>query len=103
MANINVDHKQLVKAATTIDNYVSNHTSKMKTIEQSVKSLASSWQGADYNQLSKEWEEMNASDSTSYMMVKSLENYADFLRFAANKYKSAQSNAINRANNLPRY
>ena len=57
----------------------------------------------DYNQLKKEWQQIKGSDSTSDRMLKSLDNYADFLRFAANKYKSAQANAINRANGLPRY
>lgn len=56
-----------------------------------------------YNKLKTECQQMSASGSTSDKMLKSLDNYADFLRFAANKYKSAQANAINRANRLPRY
>ncbi len=103
MANISVDHSQLEKTASAIDSYVSKHRAKMKTIDQSITFLKASWQGADYEQLKKEWQEMNTSDSTSEKMLKSLENYADFLRFAANKYKSAQTNAVNRANQLPRY
>lgn len=103
MAIISVDHSQFEKTASAIESYVSKHRTKMKTIDQSVNSLKTSWQGADYEQLKKEWQEMNSSDSTSEKMLKSLQNYADFLRFAANKYKSAQTNAVNRANQLPRY
>lgn len=103
MANIKVDHSQFEKAASAIETYINNHKTSMNSIDQSVNSLGSSWQGNDYNQLRKEWQEIKGSGSTSDKMLKSLDNYADFLRFAANKYKSAQANAINRANNLPRY
>lgn len=103
MANIKVDHSQFEKAASSIESYITKHKNKMKSIEQSVASLGTSWQGEDYNQLKKECQQMSASGSTSDKMIKSLDNYADFLRFAANKYKSAQANAINRANKLPRY
>ena len=50
-----------------------------------------------------EWQQIKGADSTSDKMLKSLDSYADFLRFAASKYKSAQANAINRANRLPKY
>ena len=103
MANIKVDHSQFERAASAIETYISKHKSKMNTINTSIASLGSSWQGNDYNQLKKEWQEIQGSGSTSDKMLKSLDNYADFLRFAANKYKSAQANGINRANRLPRY
>ena len=103
MANIQVDHSQYERADSAIETYISKHKSKMNTINNSIASLGSSWQGNDYNQLKKEWQEIQGSGSTSDKMLKSLDNYADFLRFAANKYKSAQANAINRANRLPRY
>lgn len=103
MANIRVDHSQFEKAAASIESYITKHKSKMKSIEQSVASLGASWQGEDYNQLKKECQQMSASGSTSDKMLRSLDNYADFLRFAAKKYKSAQANAIDRANKLPRY
>ena len=75
----------------------------LKKSHQSIDSLNVQWQGSDYAQLQNEWRQMNASDSTSARMIKSLDNYADFLRFSANKYKSAQANAINTAGRLPRY
>lgn len=103
MAYIKVDHSQFEKTASAIDSYGKKQMTKMLSIEQSVNALGSSWQGPDYNQLKIETQQINATDSVSYKMLVSLGNYADFLRFAANKYKSAQVNAINRANNLPRY
>lgn len=103
MAYIKVDHSKFESTASAIDSYCRKHKTKMLSIEQSVTALASSWQGPDYNQLKIETQQLNATDSVSYKMLVSLGNYADFLRFAANKYKSAQANAINRANKLPRY
>ena len=103
MAYIRVDHRQLEKAASTIDSYIVKHKKKMQTIDQSIDSLNAQWQGSDYAQLQNEWRQMNASDSTSARMIKTLDNYADFVRFSANKYKSAQANAINTAGRLPRY
>ena len=35
--------------------------------------------------------------------AQALESYASFLRFAGNKYKDAQTNAVNRANRLPKW
>ena len=85
MANIKVDHNQFERTASTIDNYIKNHRTKMNSIDASITSLGTAWQGNDYNQLKKEWQEIKGSDSTSEKMLKSLDNYADFLRFAAKK------------------
>ena len=103
MANIKVDHSRFERAASAIDTYIRNHNNKMNSIDSLITSLGTSWQGPDYNQLQSEWQQIKGSDSTSDKMLKSLNSYADFLRFAANKYKSAQANAINRANRLPKY
>ena len=103
MANIKVDHSQFERTATAIDTYIRNHKSKMNSIDNSITALGTAWQGSDYNQLQTEWQQIKGSDSTSAKMLKSLDSYADFLRFAANKYKSAQASAINRANRLPKY
>ncbi len=102
MANIKVDHSYFEKTASAIDFYIKKHNTKMNSIDQSIVSLNSSWQGPDYNQFKEEWRQIKGFDSTSDKMLKSLRNYADFLRFAANKYKSAQANAITRANRLPK-
>lgn len=103
MAYIKVDHKKLDDAATAVETYVSQHKSGMKRIDQQIVGMNSAWQGKDYDQLKAQWQEMNESGSTSKKMLYALEDYADFLRYSAKKYKDAQSNAVNRANKLPRY
>ncbi len=73
----------------------------MKGIDDAVTGLGRKWQGADYDQLKQEWNQIKGNNSASSDMEKAMRSYADFLRFAAGKYKNAQSNAINRANRLP--
>ena len=103
MAYIRVDHNKFENTASAIDSYISRHKSNMKKVDQEVTNLALSWQGEDYQTFKIQWNELNASDSTSEKMLKDLKNYAEYLRMAAKKYKEAQSNAVNRANNLPRW
>ncbi len=103
MANIQVDHRYLEKVANSIDDYVKLQKQKMREIENTIADLNGSWDGTDYEQVKYEFQQSNSAESTSAKMIKSIENYADFLRFCSNKYKSAQINAINRANRLPRY
>ena len=103
MAYIKVDHSEFEKAASVIDSYVTKHRNNMNSINSAMNALASSWQGNDYQQVKAEWQEINAYDSTSGKMIRTMQSYADFLRFAAKKYKDAQSNAVNRANRLPKY
>lgn len=102
MANIKVDHSKFEKTAQAIDKYVSNHRSNMNKIGGEVNSLGSSWSGADYMQFQREWNSINSKNSTSGKMLSAMENYADFLRFCGQSYKSAQSRAVNRANRLPK-
>lgn len=101
MAYIKVDHKQLEKAAETIDKYVSKHRKKNSVIDSEVKQLKGSWSGTDYDTLKQQWQEMNEKDSTSQKLIQAMEHQADNLRFAAGKYKEAQSRAVNRAKLLP--
>lgn len=101
MSYTKVDYNKFEHAADAIDTYVSRHETNMRKIDTEINELSISWQGTDYLSLKKEWNQINASDSSSGQMIKSLKNYANFLRFAANKYKSAQANAINIANRLP--
>lgn len=103
MANIKVDYSQFEKTASAIETYISQHKKRMRAIDNSVVSLNTVWQGNDYEQLKKEWQQIKSDGSTSDRMLKALDNYAEYLRFAANKYKSAQANAISRANKLPKY
>lgn len=100
---IRVDHKKLEGAAAKIDTYVSVHRSNMSAIGADLDRLNAHWQGPDYTQVKREWDEMNAYDSVSMQMIRAMESYASFLRLASKKYKEAQINAVNRANSLTRW
>lgn len=100
MAYIMVDYRRLEKTAGDIDGYINSHKRAMSEIDNNIVSLGASWQGEDYYRMQCEWNEMKNGSSTSEKMLKSLDNYADFLRWAAKKYKQAQADAISRANRL---
>lgn len=103
MAYIKVDHSKFEGTAKAIDDYVNTLNKKMKSAQSEVSNLSATWQGLDYNQFKTEFNKVDNADSTHVQMTKSLTNYAKYLRYAANKYKDAQSRAVNRANGLPRW
>lgn len=103
MAYIKVDHSKFGSAVSAIDTYVSQMKSKMGNANNEVNLLSSSWQGADFTQFKTEWDKVTNKESTYSEMMKSLEAYSKYLKYAESKYKDAQSKAVNRANNLPRY
>lgn len=103
MAYIKVDHSKFTDAANAVDTYIRTMKSKMDSATSEVNTLQSNWQGSDYNQFKIQWTRVTNKDSTYSQMLKSLESYSNFLKFASNKYKDAQAKAVNRANNLPRW
>lgn len=103
MAYIKVDHSKFESTADAVDKYVTLMKRKMSSAQGEIKTLSSSWQGSDFNQFKSEFNKIDNSDSVHSQMVKALESYSKYLRFAGNKYKDAQSRAVNRANNLPRW
>jgi WXG100 family type VII secretion target len=102
MGRIRVDHSRFEQVAGKIDEYVRKHKSEMAAANSEVQGVYSSWQGEDAAKFQLQWEGVAAGDSVSQKMLNSLENYAEFLRFAATQYREAQANAVNRANGLPR-
>ena len=100
MAQIKVNCRKVTDAAGQIDAYVTRVDRHMREINSTVETLGADWQGADYQQLTKEWSEIKAPGSTTDHMKQSLTNYADGLRAAARLYQEAQTRAINRANAL---
>ena len=102
MSYIKVDHSKFETAAVSVDNYVADMKKNMTNAEREVLALSSVWQGQDFNQFRSQWNKVTENDSTYTKMVRSLESYAKFLRYAANQYKNAQSKAVNRANSLPK-
>lgn len=103
MAYIKVDHSKFEPTAASIDSYVSLMKSKMSSADSEISALGADWQGTDYNSFKTQWETVTNEDSTYRKMVSALESYAGYLRTSAKKYKEAQTNAYNRANNLPRW
>ena len=103
MAYIKVDHSKFENAAAEVDKYTTFLKQKMKSAQGEVVNLSSTWQGGDYNQLKNEFDKVDNNDSTHSKMVKALESYSGYLRYASNQYKNAQIRAVNRANSLPRW
>lgn len=97
MAKVTVDHSRFNEAANEIESYVQQTKNKMRRIDQTVTELGSSWQGSDYRAVHAEWDQINGKNSTTDKMLTSLQDYANALKNAGNKYKSAQTKAINRA------
>ncbi len=103
MAYIKVDHSKFSAASTAVDTYVSNLKKNMKQAENEVDSMAAVWQGVDFTQFKMQWSKVTNNESTYYEMIKALDNYSKFLKYAAEKYKDAQAKAIDRANRLPKW
>lgn len=100
MAYINVDFNKMQAAADAVDTYVSRLNENMRFIDAGVQTLGAQWRGEDYRQMKQQWDEINASGSTTDKMRTSLQSYAGTVREAARLYREAQTRAINRANTL---
>ncbi len=100
MAYLKVNYKELENTANAIENYIKKHRQEMSAIDGTIISLESTYSGTDYNQLTKQWNDMNSKDSTSECMLNALDNYAQNLKYASSKYKEAQKNAVDRASRL---
>lgn len=103
MAYIKVDHSKFEGAASAIDSYVKLMKNKMQNAQNEVSTLSATWQGSDFVQFRKEFDKVDNNDSTHVKMVKVLESYSRYLRYASKKYRDAQARAVNRANGLPRW
>ena len=103
MPYIKVDHSRFEAAANAIDTYVKSLKNNMNSAKSEVNTMLSTWQGSDATVFKSKWDELTAADSTYKEMIKALETYADYLRFCAKEYKKAQTNAINRAEALPKW
>lgn len=101
---IYVDHSRFSNGSKKIEEYIGTIDSYMTSMDDDVSNMVtSSWTGEDAVAFKTKWEEYkNPASATSYMKM-NLRQYADDLNTAANKYKNAQINAVNEANNLPRW
>lgn len=103
MAYIKVDHSKFTGAANAIDSYVTQMKRKMTSANTEVNNMSSIWQGKDFTRFKSQWNKVTDGESTYSEMIKSMESYSKFLKYAAAKYKDAQTKAINRAGGLPKY
>ena len=103
MAYIKVDHSKFESAAAEIDEYVNSLKRNMQSANGEITKLAANWQGADFAQFNIRWNNVTNSESTYYKFINSLESYSKYLRYASQKYKDAQTRAVNRAESLPIY
>lgn len=104
MAFIEVNHKVLRDVAAAINTYCSAQDREMRTADSEIKSvLSSDWIGPDAQEFGKRWEKVDASDSTTVRFRELLKNFGEGLTACANEYQSAQEDAYNAANRLPKY
>ena len=101
MPFIRVDHSRFEATANQIERYIAYTKSRMNFAQSTVNSLTNTdWLGQDAGAFRVKWEELSQTGSTYDKMIKSLSNYARYLRYVANSYKNAQTNAVNRAQRL---
>jgi WXG100 family type VII secretion target len=102
MAYIKVDHSKFEDAASEIDEYVTYLRKQMREVQGEAWDLIQNWQGSDFVQFRAQLDKIDNSDSTHAQMIKALESYAKYLRYAGKKYRDTQASAVNRANSLPK-
>lgn len=100
MAYIKVNHQKMLEVADKVDYYVTQLDKGMTLIESAMLSMGTTWKGEDYQQVRKEWDEINSSGSTTDRMKTTLKSYSSSIREVSKLYKEAQARAINRANTL---
>ena len=103
MASIKVDHSKFEATAKAVDAYVKTLKTKMTSAQTEVTTLSKTWQGTDATKFKTTFNKVDDKGSVHAEMVKALESYAKYLRYAAQKYKDVQTDAVNRANRLPRW
>ena len=101
--NINVECAKLIKTAENIEKQTEEIKKLMLSSTNAVLEMKSGFQGADYDAFCIKWDSLVAEGSNYATLVKRLESYAKFLRYAANQYEYVRNQANNRSNRLPKY
>lgn len=103
MTYIKVDHSKFTHTVDKLDSFVTMMKKNIQNANTEIDILSLNWQGSDFDQFKKGWDKVDNDDSTQMQMIKNLESYGRFLKYASSKYKNAQAKAIDRANRLPKY
>ena len=101
MSYIKVNHAQLESAAEKIEESLKMQKTHLNAADKQVSDLNSSYSGEDYNAFKTQWSGVRAKNSFVDKTTNAVENYAEYLKYAAKEYKDAQSKAVNKSNWLP--
>ena len=103
MALIEVNHRTLRDVAVAITTYCTVQDKEMRSADTEIKSmLISDWLGTDAQEFGRKWEGVDDNDSTSVKFRESLKKYGENLTVCADLYQTAQADAYNDANWLPK-
>ena len=100
MAYIKVDPGKFYSTAAEIQSYIRFMKNQMRMADIQVLLLLGGWEGEDHDVWLKQWDKVTEEGSTYDEMIEVLEAYADFLKFAAKKYREAQKTAVDQAYSL---
>jgi uncharacterized protein YukE len=95
---IYANHSTLHELADFVDSNKDTLKENMKKANTAI--LTISWQGADFKEFKKRWDEFVSKNGTSEGMAVALENFSGLLRQAANLYIKTQTDAANRAGGI---
>jgi hypothetical protein len=104
MAVIEVNHKVLRDVAEAVTAYCNAQDREMRSADSDVKSmLFSDWLGLDAQEFGRKWEGVDDTDSVAVKFRESLKKFGESLTACANTYQTAQEDAYNEANRLPKW
>lgn len=98
---IEVTHSQLEAAASRIESNMASHDRQLNNLGIQSVLLKQAWEGGDYNAFRFKYEGEDGPQSTGQEISRIMKEYAKFLRYCADQYKTAQIDAVNRADSLP--
>ena len=101
MAKIKVNHATLEKTAGVIEDKIRTFNQTINQANSAVGNMTSMWTGTDYGEYKTQWEKATGKGSPTKAMTKALQAYADYLKYAAEMYKKAQGEAVNRSKKIP--
>ncbi|MFI3312535.1 MAG: WXG100 family type VII secretion target [Eubacteriales bacterium] len=103
MATIEVNHEELRELAEKITDFCTDMDKEMATANGAVEQLLSGdWIGADAQQFDSTWQDIDSSSSTYGEFKSSMEAYSQAITSCATVYQTAQEDAYNTANSLPK-
>lgn len=97
---IKVNHSKLKDTASAVEKNIAIYEETMTSATNEVNALGADWQGSDYQQYANQWDKLDDSDSLQQFLRKTMQDYADYLKYCAAQYAQTQADAINRAKAL---